>query len=322
MKKKSSIVLLDAGTLDYKDLSLDFFASLGSFKKYSRTSTAQIYNRVKSASHVITNKCVLDKNLLSRLDGLKAIHVAATGVNNIDLEAAAAKGIAVTNVAGYSTETVVQFTIGFILALAHNLVPYANAVRQGKWSGSPFFMWPGYPVVEVAGKTLCILGYGTIGRRVAQAAEALGMKVLVCKVPGRRYSKTESSGRISLAEGLRKADFFSVHTPLSALTKGLIDAKCIRTMKPGAFLINMARGGIIVEQDLVQALKQGIIAGAAADVAAVEPPSKTNPLLKAPRMLLTPHMAWASLESRQRLVREVFENIKSFEKGKNRNRVV
>lgn len=322
MKNESSIVLLDAGTLDYRDLPLDLFASLGSFRKYNHSLPSQLYSRVKTASHVITNKCVFDKDLLSRLSGLKAIHVTATGVNNIDLEAAAKQGIAVTNVAGYSTDTVVQFTIGFILALAHNLVPYVNAVRSGAWSRSAFFMWPGFPVSEVAGKTLCILGYGSIGQRVGRAAEALGMKVLVCKVPGRRYSRSESSGRVSLEQGLKKADFFSVHTPLSPLTKGLIGLRLIRTMKPGAFLINMARGGIIVEKDLAQALKQGVIAGAAADVTAVEPPSKSHPLLKAPRMLLTPHMAWASLESRQRLVREVFENIKSFNQGKKRNRVV
>lgn len=323
MKKKTSskIILLDAGTLDYKDLSLSCFEKLGDFSKFNKTSPDQMAARLKSAEHVVTNKCVLDRSLLTQLKSLKSIHIAATGVNNVDLDAARSRGIAVTNVAGYSTDTVVQFTIAFILALANNLISYDRETKAGKWSGSPFFMWAGYPVTEVAGKTLAILGYGNIGKRVARAARALGMKVIICEVPGRKY-KDSKLKRVSLREGLKQADFFTIHTPLSDLTKGLIPLKLIRTMKPGAYLINMARGGIVVEKDLAQALKKKIIAGAAADVLSCEPPPKNHPLLNTPNILLTPHMAWASLEARQRLVQEIYKNIESFLRGRKRNRVV
>jgi len=315
------IVFLDSGTLDFGDLSLKLFSTLGKLTLHSKSSPTQMKIRLKNATHVITNKCRFDAKLLNQLESVQSIHLAATGVNNVDLAAAKKNDIAITNVVGYSTDAVAQFTLALILALAGNLVNYDRGIKAGTWSRSPFFMWSKFHVSEVAGKTLTILGYGHIGRRVARLARALGMRILVCQVPGRRYPKTKLR-RVSLAEGLRRADYFTIHTPLSPLTEGLINAKSICTMKPSAYLINTARGGIVVEKELAQALKKGLIAGSAVDVLSSEPPPKNHPLLKAPNMLLTPHMAWATLEVRQRLVGEVFKNIKSFQAGKKRNRVV
>ncbi len=323
MKKntsKQTVVLLDGGTLDYGDLSFDELKSTGALKVYSQTRPNQVAARIRGADQVVVNKCVLTGDVIKGAVGLKAVHVAATGVNNVDLEAAREAGIAVTNVAGYSTESVVQFTFAFLLALAGNLTHYDREIRKGGWSSSPFFMWPAFPVSEIHGKTLGIIGYGTIGRRVAQVGKAFGLSVLIARIPGRSYKSRD--GRVSLEAVLKQSDFITIHAPLTPMTKGLIDEKELRKMKNSACLINMARGGIVDEKALLKALKAHWIAGAATDVLAAEPPQRTEPLLKAPNLLLTPHMAWASLESRRRLIHEVAENVKAFSAGRKRNRVV
>ncbi len=323
MKKRlfpKNIIFLDAGTLDYGDVSFAELQSLGRLKTYFQTRPDQVAARIKEADQVITNKCVLTGNDLRSAGRLRAVHVAATGVNNVDLEAARSSGLAVTNVAGYSTESVVQFTFAFLLALAGNLTAYDREVRRGGWCQSPFFMWPAFPVSEIHGKTLGIIGYGTIGQRVSEVAKAFGLSVLKARIPGRNYKSGD--GRMPLANVLKKADFITIHAPLTPLTKDLIGEKELRKMKRTAYLINMARGGIVNEKALFMALKARWIAGAAADVLAKEPPLAGEPLLKAPNLLLTPHMAWASLESRKRLVHEIAENIKAFSCGRKRNRVV
>ncbi len=268
----------------------------------------------------MVNKCVLDAVLISRLKKLRCIAVAATGVNNVDLGAARKKGIAVMNVSGYSTESVVQATFAFLLALASNLVKYNEASHSGAWSRSPFFMLSDYPLTEIHGKTLGIVGYGAIGKRVGDVAKMFGMKIMPARIPGRKYSG--GAKHLPLQQVAQKADFLSVHAPLSPLTRNLIDARILRKMKKSACVINMARGGIVDEKALAQALKAGRIAGAASDVLTQEPPPKNHVLLGAPNMLLTPHVAWASLESRTRLASEIYKNLEAFLKGRKRNRVI
>ncbi len=321
-RKQDKIVFLDAGTVDWGDVSLAPFKRLGIFRAYHRTAPREIEKRVRGARIVITNKCVFDRRLLSRLHGLECLIISATGVNNVDLPAAREKKIAVTNIRGYSTETVVQFTFAFLLALAGNLFKYHEAVRDGEWTRSPFFTLSRYPFREISGKTLGIVGYGTIGKRVAQVAKALGMKVLVGRIPGRHYRRAEKIRRVPFETLIRNADFLTIHAPLTDLTRGLINASIIRKMKPGAFLVNMARGGIVDEKVLRDALRSGHLAGAACDVLTVEPPPSRHVLLEAPNLLMTPHIAWASREARQRLIDEMALNIRAFQNGKKRNRIL
>ena len=321
-KKKDRIVFLDAGTVDWGDVSLAGFENFGDFKAYHDTASSEIEKRIHGAKIVITNKYAFDRARLSRFKTVRLIAVAATGVNNIDLDAARDYKIAVTNVSGYSTESVVQSTFAFILALAGNLVKYNRDAQDGRWSRSPFFTLGLYPIREIAGKTLGIIGYGTIGRRVARVANAFGMRVLAARIPGRNYPTSDRIKRVPFETVIRTADFVTVHTPLTELTRGLINARIIRKMKQGAFLINMARGGIIDEKALRRALESGHLGGAACDLLTAEPPPRNHVLLGAPNLLVTPHIAWASREARQRLVHEIALNIKAFQDGRRRNLVV
>ena len=320
MKRKLRIVFLDAGTLDYGDVDLRPLGRFGTFRIHHHTAPDAVERRSRGADIVVTNKCMFDAGRLARLKSLKLICLAATGTNNIDLDAARRCGIAVTNVAGYSTENVVQCTFAFILAHAMSLVPF-NAVVRRRWSRSPFFMLASFPVREVAGKTLGVVGYGHIGRRVAQVARAFGMKVLVARMPGRTYTAAQAKGRAPLTGLLRRSDFVSLHAPLVPQTRNLINARTLKYMKKTAVLINVARGPLVDERALAAALKSGRIAGAASDVLAQEPPPVRHPLFDAPNMLLTPHVAWASIEARTRLTREMELNIEAFLKGRRRNRV-
>lgn len=319
-KAKEKIVFLDAGTLDYGDVSFKELHSLGKLKIYPKTPAPEILKRCQSASIVITNKCVFNKPILNRLKGLKLICIAATGTNNVDLKAARAAGIAVANVSGYSTESVVQCTFAFLLALAGNLLKFNQAAHDGRWSRSVFFTLADFPFHEINGKTLGIVGYGRIGKRVAQVAKAFGMKVLIAKIPGREYSIL--ANRVPLDTLVQKSDFLTLHAPLSGITQNLINSRLLRKIKKDAYLINMARGGLVDEKALAHSLKSGRLAGAAADVLAQEPPPKNHVLLKAPHFLLTPHVAWASVEARKRLVHEIAQNIRAFQHGKIRNRIV
>lgn len=316
-----NIVLLDSGTLDFGDLRLTALEKLGHFKAYPFTRPEDAARRIAKASQVIVNKFVLNAETLKSARFLRAVHVAATGVNNVDLQAAREAGIRVTNVAGYSTESVVQLTFSFLLAMAVNLLKYDQALHAGAWSRSKFFMWPRFPVSEVHGKTLGVIGCGAIGRRVCEVAGAFGLKVLICRIPGRTYSAKDSR-RVSLARLLTQSDYITIHAPLTPLTRDLIGESELRTMKRSACLINMARGGIVNERALLKALKKKWISCAATDVLAQEPPSADEPLLKLPNLIAMPHMGWASLESRRRLVFEVARNIKAFKSGKKRNCVV
>lgn len=319
---KDKILFLDAGTVDYGDVSLKPLRKAGKLTAYFHSTKAQLLKRCHGATHVIANKCVFDRDVFSKLPQLQSLHIAATGFNNIDLEAAREYGVAVTNVRGYSTESVVQLTVGFILALATELRELGGRVQRGAWAASPFFTLAPTRIHEVHGQTLGLIGYGAIGQRVAEVAKALGMQVLTAKIPGRNYGAKDKTTRIPLKTLLRKSDFVSIHAPLTTLTEGLIGKAEFALMKKSAFLINMARGGIVNESALLEALKKKRIRGAALDVLAKEPPAADCPLLRVPNLLITPHVAWASVEARTRLVQEIAQNIQAFQKGRKRNRIV
>ncbi len=321
MRKSSErIVFLDAGTVDYGDLSLHPLAACGILQTFKNTDPSLIAKRSRNAGIIITNKCVFDRDQLKSLPHLRLICIAATGANNVDLQAARELGIAVSNVSGYSTEIVAQCTWAFILALAGNLPQYLKAVQQGRWSRSPFFTLPSYPLRELYGKTLGILGYGRIGRRVAQIGRVMGMKVLIARIPGHVYAQTPP--RVSLNQMLQRSDFVSLHAALSPATEKIMNPDTLRRMKPGACLINMARGGLVDEKALRDVLTSGHLSGAACDVLSQEPPCAAHPLLKAPNVLITPHIAWASLEARRRLIDEISLNIRAFQSKRRRNRIV
>jgi glycerate dehydrogenase len=320
------LVFLDAATVDLGDVDISPLRRLGDYRSFDDTRPSQIVRHAAGADVVITNKCVLGEKILKALPCLKLICVAATGVNNVDLGAARRLGIAVTNVAGYSTDSVAEHTLSFILGLSHRLLDHQEAAAGGAWARSPHFAWFGRPYRELKGKTLGLIGYGRIGRRVARLARAFGMRIRIAKIPGRRYGRSRGApGRFPLRDLLRGSDFVSLHCPLTEVTRHLMNARSLGWMRRGAFLLNLARGPIVEEGAVARALRRGRLGGYAADVLAEEPPRAGSPLLSRRlkgRVLLTPHVAWASREARQRLVKEMFENVRSFQNGRRRNRVV
>lgn len=307
-------VFLDYESLDKNDL--DFSALREIFtdlELYPSTLDTQVLERVQHADVVITNKVVLDTENLKQCLSLKLILISATGTNNVDLAQAKAQGITVCNCQGYGTSAVAQHTLMLMLALATSVIQYDHAVKQGEWNKSPIFCLLDFPIVELAGKTLGILGYGELGQAVAKLAEAFGMKIIVGALPNR-----STGNRVALSELLPQVDFLSLHCPLTEETRDLIDNKAIEKMKPSAFLINCARGGIVNEHDLATALRTGKIAGAATDVLSVEPPKEGNVLLanNIPNLIITPHSAWGSVDARQRIVQQLTENASAFQQGK------
>jgi len=313
-------VLLDSNTIDKGDI--DFTALRNSLPKlniYKMTDPKDVISRSENAEVVITNKVNINSSHIAALNSTRLICVAATGINNIDVQAATRKGICVTNVTGYATASVVQHTFSLILALVTRYNEYQIAVRTGRWQQSQVFCLLDYPIRELSGKTLGIIGYGVLGKAVAQVAKAFGMKVLVSA----RKAEIPSGGRTSMEQTLSTSDVISLHCPLTSDTINLIDEPEFHIMKPTAFLINTARGGIINETALLDAVTDGTIAGAGIDVVSEEPPKNGNPLLDAglPNLIVTPHIAWASLESRQRVVNEVALNIAAFLRGESRNSV-
>ncbi|HKY62564.1 MAG TPA: D-2-hydroxyacid dehydrogenase [bacterium] len=322
LKPKPLIVFLDAPTVDLGDVDLSALRRLGNFLALDKKAGEALPMEAQRAEVLISNKYPLGPAEMSRLPALKLIAVAATGTNNVDLVEAKRQGIAVCNVPGYSTATVVEHTILFLLSFAHRWVEHVEAVRAGDWSRSPHFALLDFPFSDLAGKTLGILGYGDIGRRVAALAKALGMKVRLAKLPGRSYRKSEK--REPLKKVLAQSDYVTLHCPLTEATRGLIDAEKLSWMKPTASLLNLARGPLVVESAVAKALRAGRLAGYGADVLSEEPPSRHHPLLAKDlrdKVLLTPHVAWASRESRRRLLLECGKNIDCFRKGLRRNRV-
>jgi glycerate dehydrogenase len=314
-------IFLDRHSLDRDDLDLSVLeTSVNNWCNYDATEDKDTASRLHNADVVVTNKVVLDKDAIAAADKLKLICVAATGTNNVDLDAAREAGIAVCNVVRYATPSVVQHTLALILSLTRRLTEYQQAISRGDWQRSEQFCLLDYPMRELDGLTLGIIGYGELGKAVASAAECLGMNIIIAQRPG---SKATQTGRVALDTLLGKADVVSLHCPLADNTRNLIGARELGLMKEDALLINAARGGIVDEAALAQAISEGRIGGAGVDVLAEEPPAHGSPLLDihSPRLLLTPHVAWASRSARQRLIDEVVKNIHSFLHGDRRNRV-
>jgi glycerate dehydrogenase len=269
---------------------------------------------------IISNKVMVDADTLKQCPQLKLILISATGTNNIDLQQAKAQGVVVCNCQGYGTAAVAQHTLMLMLNLATSCLQYDRAVQQGEWNKASQFCLLDYPIIELSGKTLGILGYGELGQAVAKLAEAFGMRVLVGNLPNRPHA---DSTRVGFDDLLAQSDFISLHCPLTDDTRDLIDAQAFAKMKKSAFLINCARGGIVNEAALADALKQGEIAGAATDVLTVEPPKEGNVLLEArlPNLIITPHSAWGSVDARQRMVQQLVENAQAFQAGQPIRRV-
>ena len=303
-------VVLDGYTTNPGDCSRDSIAKHGSLQVFDRTATDEIQQRATGAEVVLTNKTQLTAEILAGLPDLKLISVLATGVNVVDLDAARGQGITVCNVPGYSTPNVAQAVFALLLELTNQTALHAAEVRAGHWSSCPdFCFWRG-ELVELDGRTLGLIGYGAIGRAVAAVGRALGMNVLaVRRRKGLDHGDTTFT---DISTIFRESDVISLHCPLTPETEKLVDASRLAVMKPTAYLINTARGGVVHEHDLAEALNSEQIAGAGLDVLSVEPPPVTNPLLTAKNCLITPHIAWASRAARQRLIEATSENIQSF----------
>ena len=315
------IVILDAKTLG-DDIDLEIFSQFGDVEIYPTTSPAELYERIEDADIIITNKVVIDRDAINAARNLKLICEAATGYNNIDVLYAKEKGIAVTNVAGYSTESVVQTTFGMLFYLLMHLRYYDDYVKSGEYAKSDIFTHLGRPFWEIHGKRWGIIGLGTIGRRVAEVAESFGCDVIYYSTSG--VERPEKYPRYPLDELLKTSDIVSIHAPLNEKTKNLITINELQLMKENAILLNLGRGGIVNEKDLAIALDSDMIGGAGFDVLEKEPIDPENPLLKIKnkeKLLITPHIAWTSIEARKRLVNEIVENIRAFLNGEIRNRV-
>jgi glycerate dehydrogenase len=306
------IVVLDGYTLNPGDLSWNNLKQLGDLTVYERTPADQVYGRAKDAAIILTNKTPVSAEVINKLTDLKYIGVLATGYNIVDVEAAKQKGVPVANVPGYGTTSVVQLTFALLLELCLHIQRHSDAVMQGKWARSADWCFWDFPLVELAGKTLGIIGFGTIGQQVADVGTAFGMQVV-----GQSRTQTDQSHRknfkwVSLEELFQNSDVISIHCPLTPETKGLINKNALQKMKSSAFLLNTSRGPIIVDQDLADALNNDVIAGAGIDVLSAEPPPIDNPLFKAKNCLITPHIAWATKEARARLMKSVVDNVAAF----------
>ena len=311
------IVVLDGHTLNPGDLSWDELRSLGECAIYDRTPIEQTAARAAGAAVVLTNKAPVNRAVIESLPDLKLIAVSATGYNIVDVAAAKERGVLVCNVPEYGTRTVAQHVFALLLELAVRTGHHAWTVRDGRWTTSPDFCYWDYPLIELDGLTMGIVGYGRIGRAVGGIARALGMNVLA----HRRTPRGDEAGVrfVDLESLFAQSDVVSLHCPLTPETARMINAGRLARMKPTAFLINTARGGLVDEADLAAALDAGRIAGAGLDVLATEPPPADNPLLRAKNCIVTPHIAWAARSARERLLRLTVENIRAFVEGAPRN---
>ena len=307
-------VFLDHTSLDLGDLDLaPLPRACDGCVLHERSSAAQVAERLQGARVAISNKVPLGAETFAACPDLELVLIAATGTNNVDLTAARAHGITVCNCQGYGTPSVAQHCLMLLLALATSLPDYQAAIRAGRWQQAQQFCLLDFPIVELEGKTLGLLGHGELGRAVGRLAEAFGMRVLLGQLPGR----PARSDRLPLDELLPQVDALSLHCPLNEHTRNLIGARELGLMKPGAFLINTARGGLVDEQALADVLRAGHLGGAATDVLSVEPPRDGNPLLTPdiPRLIVTPHSAWGSREARQRIVDQLAENALAYFAG-------
>jgi glycerate dehydrogenase len=312
------IVVLDGYTLNPGDLSWGRLETLGECTVYDRTAPEDVVERAGEAEIVLTNKTILSADVIRRLTRLRYIGVLATGYNVVDVEAAGERGILVTNVPSYGTRSVAQMVFAHLLNLTQHVAHHAGTVREGRWAACPDFCYWDMPLLELAGLTLGIVGFGRIGRAVAGLARAFGMKVIVYDVivPA---EMPDGCRMAELEEVFRDADVLSLHCPLTPRTEKLVNAERLALMKPTAFLINTSRGPLIDEPALAEALNAGRLAGAGLDVLSAEPPAADNPLLTAKNCYITPHIAWATRSARQRLLSIAIDNVAAFVAGKPQN---
>ena len=306
------LTILDGHAVNPGDLPWTFLEGLVDFKVYERTSPEQVIERIGNSDAIFLNKIQITKEIFEACPNLKYIGVLATGYNVIDIKAAKEHGVVVTNIPAYSTDSVAQHVFSFILYFTNQVAQHSESVMNGDWVRCrDFCFWNG-SLSELAGKTLGIFGYGNIGRKVSEIAKAFGMKVICCT----RTQKPDMPEPVSFEELLKRSDFLTLHAPLTEQTKNIINKETLSLMKPEAYLINTARGGFVVEQDLADCLNEGRIAGYAADVLIQEPMAENCPLLKAKNCVITPHIAWAPRETRKRLQGIAEENLKAWISGK------
>lgn len=320
MSTRPRLVILDAHTTNPGDLDWSPLQSLGDCVIHARTPPALVVERLRGATHALTNKTPLREEHLAALPELRHVGVMATGYNVVDTEACRARGVAVTNVSGYSSTSTAQMVFAHVLNLVHRVETHARSVREGDWARCPDFCYWKFPQVELAGLTFGIVGYGRIGRQVARIAAAFGMRVLA-HTP-RPPAGEEGVEFVALDAVLSRSDVVSLHCPLTESTCHLINGESLGRMKSNALLINAGRGPLVDEEALADALRSGRIAGAGLDVLSVEPPPANHPLTGLDNCFITPHIAWATRASRGRLIAEVAANVEAFGRGEARNRVV
>jgi len=309
------IVVLDGHALNPGDLNWEALRAIGELQVFDRTADDQIVARAHDAEIVLTTKTHLPAQILRQLKKTRYIGVLFTGYDVVDVKAARELQIAVTNIPTYGTASVAEFTFALLLELCHHVALHSEAARAGEWSRSTDFTFWKAPLVELAGKTIGIIGLGQIGRRVAEIAMAFEMRVVAADAVRGSVPDWPNFRWYEVDELLRQADVVSLHCPLLAQTQGIINARTLALMKPSAFLINASRGPLVIEQDLADALNNGRLAGAAVDVLSSEPPSPDNPLLRAKNCIVTPHIAWATKEARTRLLNTAVANVRAFLDG-------
>jgi glycerate dehydrogenase len=309
------IVVLDGYALNPGDLSWDTLKAIGSIEVHDRTREDEIVSRCQGADVVLTNKTPLSRATLKQLPALKYIGVLATGYNIVDTAAARERSIVVTNIPTYGTASVAQFAIALLLELCHHVGVHGEAVRNGEWSRNPDWSFWKTPLIELSGRTMGIIGFGRIGRQTGAIAAALGMRVVANDAAEANAPDYPGFEWVSLDRIVSESDVLSLHCPLFADNKGMINRERLSRMKPSAFLLNTSRGPLVVDQDLADALNAGVIAGAGLDVLSVEPPAESNPLLSARNCIVTPHIAWATREARSRLLDTAVENVRAFVNG-------
>ncbi len=314
----AKITLLDGYSVNPGDLCWDTFRGLGDFTVYDKTPADLTVERIGDSDMVLSNKVLLTRGVIESCKNLKYIGVLATGYNNVDLEAASEHGITVTNIPAYSTQSVVQHVFALLLEHCSKVAHHDARVKAGAWENNDMFCFWDYPLIELWGKTLGIVGFGRIGSSVAKVALAFGMKVLACTRTKKEMSGVEF---VSLEELLQKSDCITLHAPLADATKGMINKDTIRKMKDGVMIVNTGRGLLIVEQDVLDGLNSGKISCYMADVFSTEPPAKGNRLIRQKNTIITPHYAWAPKEARMRLMGIAYDNIKAYLGGHVKNKV-
>ena len=315
---KPKIVVLDGHTLNPGDLNWDALGKIGELTVHDRTPPEQVAERAAEAEIVFTNKALLPAEAINALPSLKYIGVLATGYNVVDIAAARARDIPVTNIPGYGTAAVAQMTMALLLELASQPALHSGSVREGDWIACPDFCYWKKPLVELDGLTLGLVGYGAIGQAVARLGRAFGMKILVHTRTAREEADTEF---VDCQTVFTESDVVSLHCPLTDENQGFVNADLLSQMKPTAYLINTARGPLVHEADLAKALNEEQIAGAATDVLSVEPPPADNPLFGAKNLIITPHIGWATRAARERLMNIAADNLRAFLNGKPQNMV-